>query len=140
MLKCFTLRDSSGNVWSIPAEDVPTRFTGHFFKVHKALHLDDSRWVVTHCATCAAVARGDSRKEAVDKAQCLLACCSIEDLDNAITQCLVNREELIVREYRRVGMHVPNATRNDEATSLSGRAGATALSPAAACAVGVPAR
>lgn len=137
MLKCFTLRDTAGNMWNIPAEDVPTRFPGHYFMVHKALQLDDPHWVVTHCGTGAAVARGESRKEAVDKAQRLLASCSLDDLENAIMQSLVYRDELIAREYRRAGLHVPDAAGEHETSDLARHCAATSVSAATACAAGV---
>ncbi|MBK4736107.1 hypothetical protein JJB74_15905 [Noviherbaspirillum sp. DKR-6] len=118
MIKCFTLRDTSGNVWKIPAEDVPTKFPGHFFMVHKALHLDDPQWVVTHCATGAAISRGDSHIATVAKAQALLAGCSLEDLELAITQSLVHREELIEREGRRILAIQQRHTGKEEGRSL----------------------
>lgn len=94
----FKLVDTNGQMWVIPCEIVPTKFTSHVFVVHKALSLEEEGWTVSHERTYASVGHGKTKEEAIAAAKAALALVNAKEFQERVDDMMVKRPSVTVRE------------------------------------------
>lgn len=95
MLIPFTLMDTEGRKWTVPAELISTRFPGHRFVAHKSLGLDDSLWMVSHFNTGGLVFCAETKDAAIEGARARLALNKLTDLNRAVAACYTQAAEIV---------------------------------------------